>query len=120
MNTVLTTLALVIGQNRVLAEGRVRFTRPNGVPPDAPFKWRVRYDTVAGIGLPTSNPVSLRLVFLPVRRVFPHGGRGRGGGRLNQGCNLEAAAEEEKWKTQKVMEKKKKKKKKRVQCWKFH
>ena len=41
------------------------------------------YDTVAGNGLPASNPVRLRLVFLPVRRIFPHGGRGRGGGRLN-------------------------------------
>ena len=37
---------------------------------------------MAGNGLPAPNPVRLRLVFLPVRRVFPHGGRGRGGGRL--------------------------------------
>ena len=54
----------------------------NGVPPDAPFTWHVQYATVAVNGLPASNPVRLRLVFLQVRRVFSHGGRRRGGGRL--------------------------------------
>ena len=43
----------------------------------------MRYDTVAGNELSLSNPVHLRLVFLPVRRVSSHGGRGRGGGWLN-------------------------------------
>ena len=52
------------------------------IPTNAPFRWRVCYDTVAGNGLPASNPVRLRLVFLPVRRIFLHGGRGGGGGRL--------------------------------------
>uniref|UniRef100_A0A6N2NJY3 Non-haem dioxygenase N-terminal domain-containing protein n=1 Tax=Salix viminalis TaxID=40686 RepID=A0A6N2NJY3_SALVM len=52
------------------------------VRPDATFKRRVRCDTVAGNGPPTSNPVRRLLVFLPVRRVASHGGRGRGGGRF--------------------------------------
>jgi hypothetical protein len=37
---------------------------------------------VAGNVIPASLPVRLRLVFLPVRRVFAHGGCGRGDGRL--------------------------------------
>ena len=54
----------------------------DGVHPGAPFKWRVRVYTVDRNELPTSNPVRLLLVVLPVRRVCPHGVRGRGGGRL--------------------------------------
>ena len=37
---------------------------------------------MGGNGLPPSNPVRRLLVFLPVRRVSPQGGRGHGGGWL--------------------------------------
>ena len=39
-------------------------------------------DMLAGNGLPASLSVRLLLVFLPVRHVLSHGGRGRGCGRL--------------------------------------
>ena len=41
-------------------------------------------DRVAGNGLPASLSVRLLLVFLSVRRVFSHGGRGHDGGLLKQ------------------------------------
>ena len=52
------------------------------VRPDTSFKQRVRCNTVAGNVLPASNTVRRLLVFLSVRRVASHGGRGHGGGRL--------------------------------------
>ena len=55
----------------------------DSIPPRAPFRWRVTSYMVPENVLLASLPVRLRLVFLPLRRVFAHGRRGHGDGRLN-------------------------------------
>ena len=55
---------------------------PDGFPPHALFRRRVRCHTVAADGLPASLTMRRRLIFLPVRRMLPIDGCGRGSGRF--------------------------------------